>query len=75
MSKAGLSKRQLSIRMGRQPTLIARVERGERTLELREFVTVYSALGLDPAAVSRSWYQMLNQIKSASDLPLGRRSG
>lgn len=49
--KAGLSRRELSIRLGRQPTLVARVERGERTLELGEFVAIFALLGLDPARV------------------------
>lgn len=50
----GLSRRQLSLRLGKAPTFIARVERGERALEVFEFVDVCTALGADPAAILKS---------------------
>jgi len=37
--------------MGKQPTFIARVERGERLLEVVEFIEICAALDTDPVAV------------------------
>lgn len=48
---AGLSKRGLSIRLGKQPTFIARVERGERLLEVVEFLEICKSLGVSPIVV------------------------
>jgi len=48
---ARLSARALSLKMGKQPTFIARVERGERLLEVVEFIEICAALDTDPVAV------------------------
>ena len=48
---AGLSKRALSIKLGKQPTFIARVERGERLLEVVEFLEICRALAVSPNRV------------------------
>lgn len=50
----GLSRRQLSMRLGKAPTFVARVERGERAHEVFEFADICTALGADPSAVLRS---------------------
>ena len=42
-----LSRRALSIALGKQPTYIARVERGERLLEVSEFIQICRALDVD----------------------------
>jgi ribosome-binding protein aMBF1 (putative translation factor) len=50
---SGLSARAFSIKFGRQPTFMARVERGERLLEVVEFIEMCRLLELDAAAVIR----------------------
>lgn len=45
---AGLSRRALSLKLSKQPTLIARVERGERMVELVEFLDICRACKFDP---------------------------
>jgi DNA-binding XRE family transcriptional regulator len=47
----GLTQAGLGRRIGRHPTFVSNYERGERRLEVAEFVEIARALGLDPAAV------------------------
>lgn len=47
-AKAGLSQRQLARRLGRAHSYVAKIEGGERRLEVAEFLQLASALGLDP---------------------------
>ena len=46
---AGLTQRQLASRIGRPYTVIANIERGERQIDVVEFIAVARALGLDEA--------------------------
>jgi DNA-binding XRE family transcriptional regulator len=41
----------LARRIGRHPAFVSNYERGERRLEVAEFVEIACALGLDPAAM------------------------
>jgi helix-turn-helix protein len=47
----GLTQAGLGRRIGRHPTFVSNYERGERRLEVAEFVEIARAVGLDPAAV------------------------
>jgi transcriptional regulator with XRE-family HTH domain len=45
---AGVSQRELSKRLGESPPYIWAIERGERTVDLVEFMDIAVALGADP---------------------------
>gem|GEM_PF-4523473 len=45
------STRQLSAQLDKAPTFVARVERGERLLDIVEFVDICEKLGLNPGQV------------------------
>ena len=47
---AGLTQRQLAERLGREQNFVARVETGQRRVDLVEWVTLCRACGADPAA-------------------------
>jgi len=49
--KAGLTQAEVSARMGRPQSFVAKYEGGERRLDVVEFVEVCAALGVDPHAV------------------------
>ena len=46
---AGLTQRQLAARIGRPYTMIANIERGERQIDVVEFVAIARALGFGEA--------------------------
>lgn len=52
--KSGHSQRSLAAKLGWQQTLIARIERGERSVELSEFVALCEVFGEDPSGVLAS---------------------
>jgi len=47
--QAGLTQRDLAERLGKPPSFVAKVETGERRLDLVEFVAIARALNLSPA--------------------------
>lgn len=47
-NEAGLTQRQLAQRLGRAHTFIAKVELGERRLDVIEFIDLAHALRVDP---------------------------
>lgn len=47
--KAGLTQRDLAERLGKPPSFVAKIETGERRLDLVEFVAIARALNLSPA--------------------------
>ena len=49
--KAGLTQVEVSTRMSRPQSFVAKYEGGERRLDVVEFVEVCAALGVDPHAV------------------------
>jgi len=49
--EAGLTQDQLAERMGAYRTFVSKYERGERRLDVVEFMAVTDALGIDPAAI------------------------
>ena len=51
---AGLTQRQLAERIGRPYTVIANIERGERQIDVVEFIAIARALGLsEPELLER----------------------
>ncbi len=44
---AGLTQRELAVRMGRPYSVIANIERGERQIDVVEFIAIARALGVD----------------------------
>ena len=48
--EAGLSQRGLSAALQENPTFIARIERGDRTLDVVEFLDIMRAVGVEPIA-------------------------
>lgn len=47
----GLSQRALSLKLGMAPTYLARVERGERVLDVVEFIDLARVLGVEPTTL------------------------
>ena len=47
--EVGLSQKAVADRLGKPPSFIAKVELGERRLDLVEFIAIGRALGMDPA--------------------------
>lgn len=50
-NQAGLTQRDIASRLGREQSVVARVETGERRLDVIELYWWIEALGLDPAEV------------------------
>ena len=48
---AGLTQGQLAARLSRPQSFVSKYERGERRLDVAEFIEIAAALGLDPTAV------------------------
>ena len=46
--EAGMNQRQLAATLGREQNYVARIETGQRRLDLIEWVQVLRALGVDP---------------------------
>jgi hypothetical protein len=57
--------RSLSLRVGRAPSFISRLEGGTRTIDLIEFIELTRALGLDPLAKMK---EFLDAAQTAKDL-------
>ncbi len=52
--KQGISQRSLSAKLGKDPTMVGKIERGDRSLNLADFFLVCSALGLSPSEVVKA---------------------
>lgn len=50
---AGLTQRELAKRIGRTYSVITNVERGERQVDVVDFIAIARALGIDDAALIR----------------------
>ena len=48
---AGLSQREVGKRLGFHPTIYGKIERGDRVIDVVEFVALAKALGVDPLAL------------------------
>lgn len=62
--QAGLTQRDLAERLGKPPSFVAKIETGERRLDLVEFVAIARALNLSPAEfIGRVDAAMLGKIE------------
>jgi transcriptional regulator with XRE-family HTH domain len=50
---AGLTQQQLAARLGKPQSFVSKYERRDRRLDLVEFVTIATILGIDPTAIVR----------------------
>lgn len=57
--KAGLSQNLLAERLNKPQSFVAKVEKGERRLDLLEFLAISSALGADPVNIIRKLQKLL----------------
>jgi len=48
---AGLRQEELAARLGKPQSFVSKVERGERRLDVVEFLIVMRAIGVDPLAI------------------------
>ena len=55
--KAGLNQTELAKRLGRPQSFIAKLEGGERRLDVVEFLAVTRAIGADPLRILRALIQ------------------
>jgi hypothetical protein len=60
---AGLTQRQLAIKLKREHNLIGRLELGERRLDLVEFFWLCKACGADPATAAQKLMRKLEKIQ------------
>lgn len=67
--RAGLTQTQVAAKIEEHQSFVAKYENGELRLDVIEFIEICSVLGVDPAALSRSW-----RSRSPLDAPPGRLS-
>jgi transcriptional regulator with XRE-family HTH domain len=60
---AGLTQRQLAVKLKREHNLIGRLELGERRLDLVEFYWLCKACDADPETVARKLMRQLEEIQ------------
>ena len=66
-TKAGLTQRQLAEKLGRERSLVGRLELGERRLDMVEFFWLCRECGADPAKESS---KLMRQLETKeSDIP------
>ena len=53
--RAGITQEQLGIRLGNSQTFVSKIERGERRIDVVEFVEICEAFGADPEDMLRSY--------------------
>lgn len=56
-TKAGLKQADVAERLGRPQSYISKIERGERGLDVIEFMEIAKVIGFDPAAFLRKLNQ------------------
>lgn len=57
--RAGLTQVDVASRMGKPQSYVSKYERGERRLDLVEFMDVSKALGIDPVATVRKLFKRI----------------
>ena len=62
-AKAGLTQRQLAAKLGRERSLVGRLELGERRLDMVEFFWLCRACGADPVKESASLMRQLGSFQ------------
>lgn len=74
--EAGLTQRELAARLGREPSFVARLELGERRLDVVEFYWLIRACGAEPAKAAAGVMRELAEADRAASLQRrGRRRG
>ncbi len=69
--RAGMTQRQLAAAVGREQNYIARIETGQRRVDLIEFVIICRGCGLDPETET---IKLLRQIIEVAPIRRIRRS-
>ena len=60
--RAGITQRELAKRIGKTPSHVACIERGERRIDTLEFYRIARALGLSPAALFTAVAEQLDAL-------------
>jgi len=60
---AGLSQREVAKRLGFHPTIYGKIERGDRVLDVVEFVALAKALGADPLEMFADYLLALQRTR------------
>jgi len=63
--RAGVTQEELAARLGRPQSYVSKSERGERRLDVVEFVEIALALGLDPVELLRAYVS--DRVDAAQD--------
>ncbi|MBI4617056.1 MAG: helix-turn-helix transcriptional regulator [Planctomycetes bacterium] len=63
---AGLSQRELAILLGRERSFVARIEQGERRVDLVEFYWICRACGIDAIAVAQHVMRVFQETEGRS---------
>lgn len=61
--RAGLSQREMGRRLGFHPTIYGKIERGERLLDVLEFVRLATALGISPIELMGDYLVNLQEAR------------
>ena len=64
---AGLSQREVARGMELYPTVYGRFERGDRVLDVVEFVTVARAIGVDPLGLFADYLLALQRMRVSAE--------
>lgn len=70
----GVSQVQLASRLGGGQSFISKIERGERRLDVGEFVTVAQAIGAEPVQLFGKLFHSFSTGPAQSKKPLQRRN-
>jgi transcriptional regulator with XRE-family HTH domain len=62
--KAGLTQRQLAVKLSREHSLVGRLELGERRLDMVEFYQFCKACGVEPEATARKLMRKFKEIEA-----------
>lgn len=52
---AGITQAQLAMILGKPQSYVSKIERGERRIDVVEFLELVEALGVEPAAILSAW--------------------
>ncbi|MBS1723428.1 MAG: helix-turn-helix transcriptional regulator [Armatimonadetes bacterium] len=65
---AGLSQREVARRLGFHPTVYGKMERGDRVLDVVEFVELARSIGVDPIELLGTFLVTVQQDRISQDL-------
>lgn len=69
-TSAGLTQRQLAAKLGRERSFVARVEQGERRVDLVEFAWICRACGVSAEKITRDLLRGFRRVgRSSQSLP------